>query len=148
MKAISFSPKVLSNGNAAHSVIPGAPGSFHPEMDRWLDDISNGFGFRRGRSLSFLPTVELQELDSEYRVVVDLPGVELNNIELTFGEGLLTLKAERPADGCEALYSTRWSGPFERVVGVGPDVDEAGIGARLANGVLTITLPKKPECRP
>jgi len=41
-----------------------------------------------------------------------------------------------------------WSGPFERVVGVGTEVDEGRISARLENGVLTITLPKKPEWRP
>jgi HSP20 family protein len=149
MKALSFSNRnPLSNGNAAHSVIPGALGSFHHEMDRWLDDTFNGFGFKRGRSLSSLPTVEIQEADCEYRVAVDLPGVQLKDIELTFSEGLLALKGERPAAGGEALYSSRWSGPFERVVGVGPDVDEARIGARLENGVLTITLPKRPEWQP
>ena len=138
MKALSFSNRnPLSNGNAAHSVIPGAFGSFHHEMDRWLDDAFNGFGCKRGRSLSSLPTVEIWEVDSEYRVAVDLPGVQLKEIELTFSEGLLTLKAERPAAGDEALYSSRWSGPFERVVGVGPDVDKARVCARFDNGVLT-----------
>ena len=149
MKALSFPNRTpVSNGNAAHSVIPGALGSFHNEMDRWLDDTFNGFGFKRGRSLSSLPTVEIQEAASEYRVAVDLPGVQLKDIELTFTDGLLTLKGERPATQGETLYSSRWSGPFERVVGVGPDVDEAGISARLENGVLTIVLPKKAEWQP
>jgi HSP20 family protein len=149
MKALAFSNRnPLSNGNAAHSVIPGAFGSFHHEMDRWLDDTFNGFGFRRGHSLNTLPTVQISEVDREYRVAVDLPGVPLEDIELTFREGLLTLKGERPAAGGDTLYSTRWSGPFERVVGVGPDVDEARISARLENGVLSITLPKKPEWQP
>jgi HSP20 family protein len=149
MNALSFSNRSpLSNGNAAHSAIPGAFGSFHHEMDRWLDDTFNGFGFKRGRSPHFLPTVEIQELDSEYRVAVDLPGVQLEHIELTFSAGLLTLKGERPSTGGAARYSSRWSGPFERVVGIGPDVDDARISARLENGVLTITLPKKPEWQP
>jgi HSP20 family protein len=149
MKALSFSKRnPLSNGNAAHSVIPGAYGSFHQEMDRWLDGTFDGFGFKRGRSVSFLPTVEIQEVDSEYRVAVDLPGVQLEDIELTFREGLLTLKGERPSAGGEPRYTTRWSGPFERVVRVGSDVDDARISARLENGVLTIALPKKPEWRP
>jgi HSP20 family protein len=149
MKALSFPNRnPLSNGNAAHSVIPGAFGSFHHEMDRWLDDTFNDFGFTRGRPIHFVPTVEIQEADSEYRVAVDLPGVQLKDIELTFSEGLLTLKGERPAAGGEARYSSRWSGPFERVVGVGPDVDDGRISARLENGVLTIALPKKPEWQP
>ena len=149
MKALSLTNRnPLSNGNAAHSVIPGAFGSFHHEMDQWLDDTFNGFGFKRGRSVSFLPTVEVHEADGEYRVAVDLPGVALEDIELTFSEGLLTLKGERPASAGEARYSSRWSGPFERVVGVGPDVDDTRISARLENGVLTIALPKKPEWQP
>jgi HSP20 family protein len=150
MKALSFpSRNPLSNGDAALSVIPGAFGSFHHEMDRWLDETFNGFGFNRGRSFKFLPTVEIHEADGEYRVAVDLPGVRLEDIELTFSEGLLTLKGERPAAAAgEVRYSSRWSGPFERVVGVGPDVDEARISARLENGVLTIALPKKPEWQP
>jgi HSP20 family protein len=141
MKALSFpNRQPLSNGNAA--------GSFHPEMDRWLDDAFNGFGFKRGGSANSLPTVEIQETASEYQVAVDLPGVQLKDIELTYNEGLLTLKGERAAPRGEVRYSSRWSGPFERVVGLGPDVDDARISARLENGVLTITVPKKPEWQP
>jgi HSP20 family protein len=149
MKALSFpNPNPRSNGNAAHSVAPRTPGSFHHEMDRWLDDTFNGFGFKRGRPLGAFPTVEVQEADSEYRIAVDLPGVELKDIELTFSAGLLTLHGERRSAGGETLYSSRWSGRFERVIGVGTDVDDARISARLENGVLRITLPKKPEWQP
>jgi HSP20 family protein len=149
MNVLSFpNPKPRSNGNAAHSVAPGALGSFQHEMDRWLDDTFNGFGFRRGRSLAAFPTVEIHEVDGEYRIAVDLPGVELKDIELTFSEGLLTLIGERQSSGGKALYSSRWSGRFERVIGVGTDVDDARITARLENGVLSITLPKRGEWQP
>jgi HSP20 family protein len=149
MKVLSFpNPNPRSNGNAAHSVPPNALGSFHHEMDRWLDETFNGFGFKRGRPLSAFPTVEIQEVDSEYRIAVDLPGVELKDIELTFSEGLLTLHGERRSPGGETLYSSRWTGRFERVIGVGTDVDDARISARLEKGVLSITLPRKPERQP
>lgn len=149
MKALSFpNPSTRSNGSAAHSVAPGALGSFQREMDRWLDDTFNGFGFSRGRPLSALPTVAIQANENEYQLEVDLPGVELKDIELTFSEGLLTLKGERRSAGGTALYSSRWSGSFERVIAVGTDVDDTRISARLENGVLTITLPRKPEWQP
>jgi HSP20 family protein len=149
MKAVSLSNQNLrSNGNGTHS--PGASpfASFHYEMDRLLDDMFNGIGFTRGRYSSNLPTVEVQETDSEYRVAMDIPGVELKDIELSFSEGLLTLKGERKSPEGGALYSSRWSGQFERVIGIGADVDENRIGASLRNGVLTVTLPKKPERQP
>ena len=48
MNVLSFpNPKPRSNGNAAYSVAPGALGSFQHEMDRWLDDTFNGFGWYR-----------------------------------------------------------------------------------------------------
>jgi HSP20 family protein len=148
MKALSLSnPTPRSNGNGIDSVAsPFA--SFHYEMDRLLDDMFNGIGFTRGGQSSALPTVEVREATGEYRVTVDLPGVEMKDIDLSFNEGLLTLKGERKAAEGDALYSSRWSGQFERVIGVGQDVDENGIRAALKNGVLTITLPKKPERQP
>jgi len=149
MKALSFSnPSPRSNGNAAHSVAHGAFESFQPEIDRLLDGTFNGFGFRHGRSISALPTVEIHDVDNEYRIAVDVPGVALNDIELTISKGLLTLRGERQSAGGEALYNSRWSGCFERVISIGTDVDESRISARLENGVLRITLPKKPEWQP
>ena len=133
-----------ANGSAVE-VSPFA--TFHHEMDQLLDNMSNGFGFTRGRSTA-LPAVEISEDDTSYRVCLDLPGVEIKDIDLSFGEGLLTLKGERKPPGGEALYSSCWSGTFERVIGIGPDVDENQIAASLKNGVLSILLPKKPERRP
>jgi HSP20 family molecular chaperone IbpA len=149
MNALSFSnPKPRSNGNAAHSVPAGVLGSFQPEMQRWLDHAFSGFGFTRAQSVSQPATVEIHDADGEYRIAVDVPGVALNDIDLTISKGLLTLRAERPPVRGEALYNGRWSGRFERVIGIGTEVDESRISARLENGVLRITLPKKPEWQP
>jgi HSP20 family protein len=153
MKALTLSNRNLrSNGNGHHSFPESPFAPFQHEMDQLLDNMFNGvgfngFGFTPTRQSSALPTIQAQETDTDYRVEVDLPGVELKDIELSFSEGLLSLKAERKPAG-QALYSSRWSGQFERVIGVGQDVDESRIGAALKNGVLTITLPKKPERQP
>jgi HSP20 family protein len=148
MKALTLSNRNLrSDGNGHHSFPESPFAPFHHEMDQLLDNMFNGFGFTPSRQASALPTVQAQETATDYRVEVDLPGVELKDIDLSFSEGVLTLKAERkPAT--DAVYSSRWSGRFERVIGVGTDVDESRIGAALKNGVLTITLPKKPERQP
>jgi HSP20 family protein len=119
--------------------------AFQREMDQLLDDAFSGFGFTRTPTL--LPTVAVEEAEKEYRVSVDLPGVELEDIELTVKDGSLTLKAVREVpDG--TLYSDRWSGEFERVIGFETEIDENQIRASLQNGVLTVTVPKHPDRLP
>jgi HSP20 family protein len=146
MKALS-NPNSPSVGNGRARLSASSPFlAFHREMDQLLDDAFAGFGFTRHRST--LPTVEVKEAEKEYLVTVDLPGVELKDIDLSFSDGALTVKAERKAAEGEALYSDRWSGGFERVIGIDSDIDEGKIGATLRNGVLAVTLPKKPERLP
>jgi HSP20 family protein len=120
--------------------------SFHREIDQLLEQAFDGFGFTRSHRA--LPTVEVQEEEREYLVSVDLPGIEMKDIDLSFSEGMLTLKAQRKSDDRPALYSDRWSGTFERVIGIGSDVAESEIRATLRNGVLRVTLPKSPEHLP
>jgi HSP20 family protein len=120
--------------------------AFRREMDQLLDDAFGGFGFTRSRT-SML-TVEVREGEKEFLVTVDLPGVELEDIDLSFSDGVLTVKAERKAAAGEALYSDRWSGGFERVIGIDSEIDESQIRAALKNGVLAITLPKHPDRLP
>ena len=122
------------------------PADFHREMDQLLDETFNGFGFTRHRRP--MPAIEVRETEKEYFVSVDLPGVAMKDIELSFSEGMLSLKAQRPAADADALYSDRWSGSFERVIGIGTDVDDEHIQATLQNGVLAVTLPKSPDRLP
>jgi HSP20 family protein len=148
MKALSLSnrnPHTVSNGRAHFNPASPFP-AYHREMDQLLDDAFGGFGFTRCRSS--VPTVEVREAEKEYLVTVDLPGVELKDIALSFSDGVLTLKAERKAAAGEALYSDRWSGGFERVIGIDSEIDESQIRATLKNGVLAITLPKNPDRLP
>jgi HSP20 family protein len=148
MKSLSlWKPQTPSVGNGRNFLSVASPfAAFQREMNQLLDDAFSGFGFTRARSA--LPTVEVREAEKEYLVTVDLPGVEMKDIDLSFRDGALTLKAERKAEEGEALYSDRWSGGFERVIGIDSDIDESGIRARLRNGVLTVTLPKSPDRLP
>ena len=147
MKSLSVSNRTRALGNGRVPFDGASPfPAFHREMDQLLEHAFNGFGFTR--SPRALPSVEVQEQEKEYRVSVDLPGIEMKDIDLSFSEGLLTLKAERKNGNGEALYSDRWSGTFERVIGIGSDVDDANIRATLKNGVLSVTLPKAPEHLP
>jgi HSP20 family protein len=147
MKSLVFPTRFPAHAGNGRARFDGSPFfDFHREMDQLLDNAFAGFGFNRTRNT--LPTVEVQEAEKEYRVTVDLPGVDLKDIELSFSEGMLTIKAQRRADEGQSLYSDRWNGGFERVIGVDTAIEESQIGATLKNGVLTVTLPRKPERLP
>ncbi|MCW2242519.1 Hsp20/alpha crystallin family protein [Azospirillum canadense] len=124
--------------------------SLQRDMNRLFDDVfrdlvspvpSVGFG-RMG-----WPHTDVLETDKEYRVTAELPGLEEKDIDLSFQDGVLTLKGEKTLeqDGEGKRYSERYYGRFERSIAVGPDVDEDKISASFKNGVLTVVLPKSPE---
>ena len=132
--------------------VPRQPDPFtvlRREMDRVFDDFFRGFDLPMtgtpGWSVGTWPHVEVSETDNEVKLVAELPGMEEKDIELNFNDGLLMLKGEKKAETNGAVYSERWHGQFERSVRLGPDVDPDKIKAEFKNGVLTITVGKRPE---
>jgi HSP20 family protein len=129
--------------------------SLHREMNRLFDDFVGDFGSRLpaagfgGTGWGGLgwPHTDVVENDQEYRVTAELPGLEEKDIDLTFQDGVLTLKGEKKVEhgGEGARYTERYHGRFQRSIGVGPDVDEDKVSASFRNGVLTVVLPKTPE---
>jgi HSP20 family protein len=128
--------------------------SLHREVNRLFDDFFGGAGNRLpsfGSSPGFgglgWPQTDVVETDKEYRVTAELPGLEEKDIDLTFQDGVLTLRGEKKVEHDDegARYSERYHGRFQRSVSLGPDVDEEKVSASFKNGVLTITLPKSPE---
>jgi HSP20 family protein len=121
------------------------------EMDRMFDNFFRGFdlpiGTTPGWSVGRWPHVEISETDNKVKLVAELPGMEQKDIDLTFHDGLLTLKGEKRSETNDAVYSERWHGQFERTVQLGPDVDPENIKAGFKNGVLTVTVGKRPEAQ-
>jgi HSP20 family protein len=139
--------------------LPGAPETgqanpfraLHREMNRLFDDFFDGFNWRFGAlspwSAGMWPQVEVSDGDSEVKVIAELPGLEAKDIEVTFNDGLLTLKGEKKAERNGSAYSERWQGRFTRSLELGPDVDPDKIRAEFKNGVLTIIAGKRPEAQ-
>ena len=127
--------------------------SLHREMNRLFDDFFRGFGptMPAGFGLAGAgvgwPHIEVGETDQEMRVTAELPGLEEKDIEVTLQDGVLTLKGEKRSESEGALYSERWHGQFQRSVQLGPDVDPERVSASFRNGVLTVTVPKRPEAQ-
>ena len=106
---------------------------------------------------SWLPPVELYEMDEAVVVRLELPGVALSAVRLTILDGLLKIEGTKesyppPEQANEQekplryLCLERTSGTFSRRVQLKWTIDLAHISARLANGILEIRLPKAQTC--
>src|ERR1700730_15274827 len=80
-----------------------------------------------------------------------LPGMDESNIDVKFSDGTLTIKGEKKDEREEKqkdyYLSERRYGSFQRSFGVPDGVDADKIEAHFKNGVLTVTLPKRPEAQ-
>lgn len=93
------------------------------------------------------PRMDLLRVEGEgYRLLVDLPGLDREDVEvLTLGNEL-TIRGERPRpelpEGSEILRSERAHGRFERTIRMPPEVREEGVAASFEDGVLIVRLPR------
>jgi HSP20 family protein len=120
------------------------------EMNRVFDNFMRGFGgafpARYGLPGAW-PHVEVSESDKDVTVKAELPGMEQKDIEVSLHDGVLTLRGEKKSETNGAVYTERWHGQFERALQVGPDIDPDSVSASFKNGVLTVTLAKRPEAQ-
>jgi HSP20 family protein len=99
-----------------------------------------------------LPPADLKETETAHQLAIEVPGLTRDDIDLSIvGDTLVVCghKAEETQDASAThRFSERRYGRFERAFPLAPDVDRAGIDARLDNGVLKITLPKQASAAP
>lgn len=109
---------------------------------------SESFFLKRGDGF---PPIALFEDAQGFTVEVEVPGVTLENIDISVAGSELTIKGTRQkAAGNVRGYhrQERFGGQFTRVIKLAADIDEAKISASLKDGVLTIALPKGEAARP
>ncbi len=97
------------------------------------------------REGTFQPHVDIYETPDDWVVVADVPGATKEALDLSFEEGVLSVKARvatRQSEGAAHLHREYPIGDFERSFRVGEGVDASRISAALDAGVLTIRLPK------
>jgi HSP20 family protein len=85
-----------------------------------------------------------------FLIEFDLPGVEVDSVDLDVERNVLTVRAERPPrefDG-EVLASERPRGVFSRQLILGDNLDTSQITANYDNGVLRLQIPVAEKARP
>jgi HSP20 family protein len=97
------------------------------------------------------PAVDVVEHPDHFRVECDLPGLDMRDIDLSIGSGVLTIKGEKKeekvSDKTKVYRKETWEGSFQRTVALPVTVDADKVEATYRDGVLVIRLPKKEEAR-
>jgi len=99
-----------------------------------------------------LPRTNVLEGAEDYRIVMDLPGVRNEDLEINLENEVLTIKAERSLEVPEGYQSRRSELPgkatWRRSFNLGSGIDYDRISARLDSGILTLSLPKNEKVLP
>ena len=124
-------------------------------MDRLFDNFLGGLpsltGLRQGFPLEhgLTPTLDVKENEKEIVVKADLPGIDEKDINLTIHDGVLSLRGEKKSERTDERENyhimERSHGSFQRSIRLPETIDEDKVEARFDKGVLTVTLPKRPE---
>ena len=135
------------------------------EIDRLFDDFGvsawrapfrrSAFDFApfwgREAVSAAAPAVDVAETEKAYEITAEMPGMDEKNIEVKLVNGDLMIKGEKQEEKEEKkndyFLRERRFGSFERCFAVPEGVDTDKIEASFKRGVLTITLPKKPEAQ-
>lgn len=114
---------------------------------RELDREFGWNGESNGLAVHKLPPMSLWEDDRSIYIEMDVPGMTIEDLDVTFEKGKLRICGQRRA--AERSHGTfheeRYFGQFERYVALSDWVDPNSIDATLQHGVLCIKFSKRPE---
>ena len=101
----------------------------------------------RDSTLAYLnPKTDVAETEKSYIIVMEMPGVDDKNIEVSLNDGVLTIRAEKQSELEEKNRRyhrvERSYGTFQRSLYLSDGIDEDGIEAKYTSGVLKIIVPK------
>jgi HSP20 family protein len=117
--------------------------SLQREIDRVFDEFSHSLGVMGGAAM---PRIDVIERDGAIEITAEMPGMTEKDVEVTLADDILTLRGEKKAtkeEGDEKRRVIERSyGAFSRSLELPAGIDPAAIEARMADGVLTVRLPK------
>ena len=129
--------------------------TFNPEkeLDSFFDTDSY-FGFPRihAEQSLVLPKVNVVEKEEAFYLYAETPGMTQNDVSVEFQDGILTLKGnqEQNSHSDSSNYRIREFNQqsFARSFRLSDQVDSEKVVARMDQGILKITLPKKEKAKP
>ncbi len=132
----------------------GPLSEFQREIDRLFEGVfSKQFG-RPGRwRVGYVfPPINVRETDADYLVECELPGLKMEDLEVTVTGDQLTVAGTRPetTPGEDATLHRRErdAGAFSRAITLPGAVEPDRCEARLQHGVLSLRIPKSDAAKP
>lgn len=127
--------------------------SVRNQMDRLVDDLLQTNSSNGESSSSFQRlALDVQENDDAFTIYASVPGVNPDDLDISFSDSVLTIKGE--TRGENVSENEKWHlrerrfGQFQRSISLPTAIDADNIDASYNNGVLTLTLPKAEETKP
>jgi HSP20 family protein len=123
-------------------------------LDTALDELMRGFFVR---PMNYEPSqttpqirVDVTETENAYVVRAEIPGVKKEDIDVAIDGSQVEISAEvknekEAKEGERVLRSERYYGKVYRAFALGQEIDENATQARYSDGILELTLPKKPS---
>jgi HSP20 family protein len=124
---------------------------FDPFLD--MDDMFNRFMMRPvlrgGMEIEPQIKMDIKEADGMYKVKAEIPGVNKDDIHVSIEGNRVSISAEiknekEEKKGERVIRSERSYGMASRSFSLSDEVDQSKVQAKYADGVLELTLPKKP----
>ena len=124
---------------------------FDPFLD--IDDVFNRFMMRpllrEGMEIEPQIKMDVKEADGKYMVKAEIPGVSKDDIHVTIDGNRVSISAEikqekETKEGERVIRCERSYGMASRSFSLADEVDQGKVQAKYNNGVLELTLPKKP----
>ena len=100
---------------------------------------------------SFLPVSDIFETDHALNVVLEMPGVAKDNVEIGIENDVLKISGRidiAKYEGLQPVYTEYNIGNYSRSFQLSNKVDQDGIKAELKDGVMTLVLPKSEKAKP
>lgn len=99
----------------------------------------------------FVPATDVYETDKGLTLVMEMPGVGRDNLDVSLEEGVLRVEGRLDLSryaGHEPVYTEYNIGHYARAFSLSDKIDQDNISATLEDGVLTLSLPRSPAAQP
>jgi HSP20 family molecular chaperone IbpA len=99
----------------------------------------------------FVPNTDIYETEEALTLVMEMPGVEKKDVSVQLENDVLRIEGRidfSKYEGLEPVYSEYNVGHYARGFTLSDKIDQDGINAELADGVLTLTLKKAKAALP
>jgi len=123
------------------------------EIERLFEDFFGPIEFEEAKGKhSFFPTMDIAEDDQNLIIKVDIPGMTQKDVSVEIHDNVLIIKGEKKVEDeikeKNFHVSERRYGSFIRQITLPDYLQPEKTKAKIKDGVLTITIPKKEQEKP